>query len=98
MDNISFHKTNQVQKLLSENGVPLKYLVPYSPELNPIEELFSIIKGKHNKQKIQAPNLPIESNLEMVLTYETKYKKECEGFFRNMRKWIERAKRREPFI
>jgi len=97
MDNVSFHKTNQVQKLLSENCVPLRYLVPYSPELNPIEEFFSMIKARYHEQKIHEPSLPIENNLQIVLS-NTKYKNECEGFFRNMRRWVERARMKEPFI
>ena len=42
LDNASWHK---VKKLRWGNIVPV-FLPPYSPELNPIEELWNVIKGK----------------------------------------------------
>ena len=38
MDNCSIHHIQEVKDLL---GVLLMYLPPYSPDFNPIEELFS---------------------------------------------------------
>jgi transposase len=45
MDNLSAHKTEKVRELVEEAGCELLYLPPYSPDLNPIEEAFSKIKG-----------------------------------------------------
>ena len=45
MDNLSAHKTEKVRELVEEAGYELLYLPPYSPDLNPIEEAFSKIKG-----------------------------------------------------
>jgi transposase len=45
MDNLSAHKTQKVRELVEGSGCELLYLPPYSPELNPIEEAFSKIKG-----------------------------------------------------
>lgn len=46
MDNLSAHKTEKVrEELVEEAGCELLYLPPYSPDLNPIEEAFSKIKG-----------------------------------------------------
>ena len=44
MDNVSFHKVDGVAQLLSDVGVELIYLPPYSPDLNPIEQMWSKIK------------------------------------------------------
>jgi len=44
MDNCSIHHTSEVRSFLNDVGVPVLYLPPYSPDLNPIEELFSYIK------------------------------------------------------
>ena len=41
MDNASIHHVDGVVALLETLGVLVFYLPPYSPELNPIEELFS---------------------------------------------------------
>ncbi len=45
MDNLSAHKGDRVRELIEECGCELLYLPPYSPDLNPIEEAFSKIKG-----------------------------------------------------
>jgi transposase len=45
MDNLSAHKGARVRKLIEERDCELVYLPPYSPDLNPIEEAFSKMKG-----------------------------------------------------
>jgi transposase len=45
MDNLSAHKGGRVKELIEQRGCELIYLPPYSPDLNPIEEAFSKIKG-----------------------------------------------------
>ena len=51
MDNASFHKSSEVQRLIESVGCKLIYLPPYSPDLNPIEKFWSVLK-KWFKQKI----------------------------------------------
>ena len=38
MDNASFYKDKDMQKMLEDSGYTLLYLLPYSPDLNPIEK------------------------------------------------------------
>ncbi len=45
MDNLSAHKGERVKELVESTGCKLLYLPPYSPDLSPIEEAFSKIKG-----------------------------------------------------
>lgn len=45
MDNASFHHSERVERMCTENGVRLVYLPPYSPDLNPIEEFFAELKA-----------------------------------------------------
>lgn len=45
MDNLSAHKGGGVREIIEERGCELLYLPPYSPELNPIEQGFSMVKG-----------------------------------------------------
>lgn len=51
MDNASFHKSSETKKLIESVGCRLIYLPPYSPDLNPIEKFWSVLK-KWLKQKI----------------------------------------------
>ena len=45
MDNLGAHRGERVRELIQERGCELLYLPPYSPDLNPIEEAFSKVKG-----------------------------------------------------
>ena len=44
MDNCSVHHSEEVKDLVRDAGILLLYLPPYSPDYNPIEELFSYAK------------------------------------------------------
>jgi transposase len=45
MDNLSSHKDAQVRAMIEAAGADLWYLPPYSPDLNPIEKLWSKVKA-----------------------------------------------------
>jgi transposase len=45
MDNLSSHKDATVQEAIEKAGATLWYLPPYSPDLNPIEKLWSKVKS-----------------------------------------------------
>ena len=44
MDNASIHHVDKVVEFLEDLGVLVYFLPPYSPDFNPIEELFSKVK------------------------------------------------------
>ena len=46
MDNAAFHKTTRTKELFETSPFNLLYLPPYSPDLNPIEKDFAILKKK----------------------------------------------------
>jgi transposase len=50
MDNLSSHKGPAVQALIEVVGAQLLYLPPYSPDFNPIENLFAKIKALLRKE------------------------------------------------
>jgi len=45
MDNLGSHKVAGVRQAIEAAGVTLFYLPPYSPDLNPIEQLFAKLKA-----------------------------------------------------
>ncbi len=45
MDNLSIHKSERVRQLIEDKGCWLLFLPAYSPDLAPIEEAFSKLKG-----------------------------------------------------
>ena len=44
MDNLSAHKVEGVRELIRSTGARLRYLPPYSPDLNPIEMCWAQLK------------------------------------------------------
>jgi len=46
MDNLSSHKRARTRELIEGAGAELVFLPPYSPDLNPIEMVFSKVKQK----------------------------------------------------
>lgn len=44
MDNLSSHKSPAIRKAIREAGARLFFLPPYSPDLNPIEQVFAKLK------------------------------------------------------
>ena len=44
MDNLGSHKSSKVRQLIRSAGARLLFLPPYSPDLNPIEQVFSKLK------------------------------------------------------
>src|SRR4029079_2885830 len=45
MDNLPAHKPERVREAIEQAGAELRYLPPYSPDLNPIEMAFSKLKA-----------------------------------------------------
>jgi len=45
LDNLSAHKNQQIRGLIESVGAELWFLPPYSPDLNPIEKMWSKIKA-----------------------------------------------------
>ena len=44
MDNLSSHKSKAVRETIRAKGAHLLFLPPYSPDLNPIEQVFAKLK------------------------------------------------------
>lgn len=44
LDNASFHKSEQTRILIEKRGARLLYLPPYSPDFNPIENYWALLK------------------------------------------------------
>lgn len=80
MDNLSVHKVKGVRELiLSANALPL-YLPPYSPDLNPIEMLWSKLKNFLRKWKIRDVKLlrnAIKVAIVRILASD------CQGWFKH---------------
>lgn len=49
-DNATFHRGGRIKELIEAAGCQLKYLPPYSPDLNKIEQCWSWLKSRIRKK------------------------------------------------
>jgi transposase len=80
MDNLSSHKGDDVRAAIEAAGAELRYLPPYSPDLNPIEQAFSKLKAqlrKHAERSIES----LWSRIGTLLGQFTST--DCQNFFRH---------------
>jgi len=88
MDNVPFHKSNQIKNYISDQELSYDYLPPYSPFLNPIENMFSKWKEftkRCNPQNENELMEAIEDGRNLISQVD------CEGYFRNMARYISRS-------
>ena len=52
MDNLAVHRSNIIRERLDELGIAYVYSPPYSPDLNPIETVFSFVKSNIKKKRM----------------------------------------------
>jgi len=78
MDNLSAHKGERVKEMIEQRGCQLVYLPAYSPDLNPIEEAFSKIKGVVRKAEARTREALVEA-IGMALSVVTA--RDARGFF-----------------
>jgi transposase len=61
MDNLACHKAAEVARLIAAAGAEVRYLPAYSPDLNPIERLFSKLKADLRSAKARTVDALIEA-------------------------------------
>ncbi|MEJ2649504.1 MAG: IS630 family transposase [Sedimentisphaerales bacterium] len=61
LDNLSAHKNKQVKDMLESAGAQLWFLPPYSPDLNPIEQMWSKIKAILRRLKARTEEALIDA-------------------------------------
>ncbi len=54
MDNLSAHKVEGVKELIEATGAEIRYLPPYSPDFNPIEPCWSVVKQRLRQRKARS--------------------------------------------
>lgn len=80
IDNLGSHKGHAVRKAIRSAGARLRFLPPYSPDLNPIEQVFAKLKTllrKAEERTIEGVCKRIGAVLPYFLPTE------CANYFRN---------------
>jgi len=80
MDNLPSHKSALIQQKLAKLGVQVEMLPPYSPDFNPIENMFSKVKA-YLKKVMQTATAPLWQLIGDALATITP--NDAAGFFRH---------------
>ncbi len=80
MDNLSSHKVDGVREAIERVGARLVYLPPYSPDLNPIEQVFAKLKHLLRKAAQRSTATLWDKIGELLASYTSQ---ECANYFRN---------------
>jgi transposase len=80
LDNLGSHKGERVRKMLKKAGMRLLFLPPYSPRLNPIEEMFSKLKRLLRKVNARTIDATWQALGELLDRFSPK---ECSNYIRD---------------
>jgi transposase len=80
MDNLGSHKSKAVRQAIRSAQARLLFLPKYSPDLNPIEQVFSKLKHRMRKASARNPDDICEAIRQILPTYTPH---ECANYFKN---------------
>jgi putative transposase len=80
MDNLGSHKTRPVRAAIRKAGAHLIFLPKYSPDLNPIEQVFSKLKHLLRKQAVRTVETVCAAIGHILGTFTAE---ECANYFKN---------------
>jgi len=80
MDNLGSHKGKAVRSLIRSAGAKLFFLPKYSPDLNPIEQVFAKLKHLLRKAAKRTREAICAAIGEILATFKPR---ECANYFRN---------------
>jgi transposase len=80
MDNLGSHKGKAVRQLIRSAGAKLFFLPKYSPDLNPIEQVFAKLKHLLRKAAARTVEAVCSAIGQLLGTFTAT---ECANYFRN---------------
>jgi transposase len=80
MDNLASHKSKAVRALIRSAGAKLFYLPKYSPDLNPIEQVFAKLKHLLRKAAARTAEAICAAIGQILGSFS---KQECANYFKN---------------
>ena len=78
LDNLATHKVAGVREAIEGAGARLEYLPPYSPDFNPIENLWSKVKQAMKSREPRTARHLFEA---AGAAFDTVIPEDCQGFF-----------------
>ncbi|KAA6400464.1 MAG: hypothetical protein EZS28_004003 [Streblomastix strix] len=96
MDNARWHYNEEAQRLISERGCEVIFNAPYSPQLNPIEEVFNLAKQRYRCIR------PLADTRDIMRQYVHEiftglFTNNFTAYLAHMREWAVKGINREDF-
>jgi transposase len=67
MDNASFHRSKLVTAHLQAEGIQAIYNIPYSPQYNPIERVWALVKNYYKRRKLEIVGSGVKLDHERII-------------------------------
>ena len=80
MDNLGSHKGKAVRRAIREAGARLLFLPKYSPDLNPIEQVFAKLKHLLRKARARTYEALLQATADLLDAFQPE---ECANYLRN---------------
>jgi transposase len=80
MDNLGSHRGNRVRRAIRQAGAKLLFLPKYSPDLNPIEQVFAKLKQLLRKAQARSYDALVEATGTLLGAFPPN---ECASYLRN---------------
>ena len=97
MDNARFHHSAIVVEAFRVRRAELKFLPPYSPQLNPIEEVFAMIKNRYRDVRPR-PTSPEQMKREVMTIVENLANTSFQNFYSHSKQYLTLANRLMQFL
>jgi transposase len=80
MDNLGSHRGKRVRRAIRQAGAKLIFLPKYSPDLNPIEQVFAKLKHLLRKTQARSYDALLNASDQLLLAFSPD---ECAAYLRN---------------
>jgi len=94
VDNCAIHKNNLIKDVIHHNGHRLIFLPPYTPQLNAIEEVFSLWKSKIKRENCTTREMLLNC---IKIKFEEITQENCIAFYSHVQKFLVKGLAREEF-
>ena len=96
MDNARIHHARDAQEFMGENGINHIYLPAFSPDLNPIENAFGVLKARYRSRVVAQTRAEMKRRIRDVIE-EMNRELNTRAFYDLMRQFVELALNGESF-
>ena len=96
MDNARIHHLREAMGFMDQNWIKHVYLPPYSPDLNPIENVFGVLKTRYRSRGVVQNRAEMRRRI-IAVTDEMNRDLNLGVFYYRMRDFVARALNRESF-